>query len=245
MEVIELQTATSTNSYLAAIAPSSPHGTVVRAIEQTAGRGQRGNSWEANPGENITVSMLLRPAGILPAHQFVISQAVSVAIVKMLRRYLPSEDVSVKWPNDIYVGDRKICGILIENTLAGSRIEYSIIGIGLNVNQEIFFSDAPNPCSLTNFTGLKYDVARMTHEMAKEILDTFRRVDIVGQSEEIASEYCMMLWRRDGMFPYRDNLRNEEFMASIHSIAPMGHMTLRTAAGELREYAFKEVSAIL
>ncbi|MDE6860269.1 MAG: biotin--[acetyl-CoA-carboxylase] ligase [Duncaniella sp.] len=245
MNVIELPSAHSTNSVLAGMAAESPHGTVVSAFEQTAGRGQRGNSWEAAPGKNITMSILLRPEYIRPSGQFVISQAVSVAIVDFLRRYLPDEAVAVKWPNDIYVGDRKICGILIENTLAGSRLEYSIVGIGLNVNQTHFLSDAPNPCSIANFTGLKYPVDALVKELATVILARVAEVDTELPDTAVAEEYRSRLWRSNGFYPYHDNLLDEVIEASIHYVAPTGHITLATRSGDLRTYAFKEISAVI
>ena len=245
INIISLRCARSTNSVLAEMAPESPHGTVVATYEQTAGRGQRGNSWEAAPGENITMSMLLRPSHIRPSRQFVISQAVSVAIVDFLRRYLPGETVSVKWPNDIYVGDRKICGILIENTLAGSRLEYSIVGIGLNVNQERFLSDAPNPCSITNFTGEKYPVDSLLEELSGMILDRMAEVDTETADDTVPELYRSMMWRGSGYYPYHDNLLDEEIEGAIHSIAPTGHITIALPSGELRTYAFKEITAII
>ncbi|MDE6431375.1 MAG: biotin--[acetyl-CoA-carboxylase] ligase, partial [Duncaniella sp.] len=120
----------------------------VSARRQTAGRGQRGNSWESAPGKNITMSILLRPEGLHPSRQFVISRAVSLAITGVLRRYMPASAVRVKWPNDIYVDDRKICGILIENVISSASIRQSVVGIGINVNQRRFLSDAPNPVSM-------------------------------------------------------------------------------------------------
>jgi len=245
MNIIELQSATSTNSYLSGIADNVSHGTVVVTHEQTAGRGQRGNSWEAAPGKNITMSVLLRPKHITPARQFEISQAVSVAIVSFLRRYIPGETVAVKWPNDIYVGDKKICGILIENSLAGSQLEYSIVGIGLNVNQERFLSDAPNPCSITNFTGRRYDLPSMARNLTEEILARVADVDTKNPATAIPSEYRAMLWRGEGFHPYRDNILGEDIEASIQAIAPTGHITLATRSGDLRTYAFKEITAII
>lgn len=158
----------STSNYLASIADESPHGFVVEAEAQTAGRGQRGNSWESEPRMNILMSVLLRPEGIAPSEQFLISQAVSVAIVRVLRHYLP--EVRIKWPNDIYVGDRKICGILIENSITATKIIHSIVGIGLNVNQREFHSDAPNPVSMFQLTGRNRCTSLLAREVVREIL---------------------------------------------------------------------------
>ncbi|MDE5927427.1 MAG: biotin--[acetyl-CoA-carboxylase] ligase, partial [Duncaniella sp.] len=159
----------STSSYLAGIAADAPHGTVVMAREQTAGRGQRGNSWEAEPGCNITLSLLLRPEGLHPARQFVISQAVSLAIADLVSHFVAAP-VSIKWPNDIYVDDRKICGILIENTITGTSIDRTIVGIGLNVNQTEFRSDAPNPVSMRQLMPkIEFAVASLARAMVSDL----------------------------------------------------------------------------
>lgn len=113
MRVITLDTVGSTNSYVASRAGSLGHGDIVMAVEQTAGRGQRGNSWEAEPGLNLTLSMLLCPSGVEAACQFDISRAVALGTARMLQSLLPEKKVLIKWPNDIYVGDRKIAGILL------------------------------------------------------------------------------------------------------------------------------------
>ena len=117
--IIHLESVGSTNTYLAGRAVDLPHATVVSTYCQTAGRGQRGNSWESEPNKNLSFSVLLRPQNIIARQQFYLSEAVSVAIVKTLKRYISNHRVSIKWPNDIYVDDLKICGILIENTLCG------------------------------------------------------------------------------------------------------------------------------
>jgi len=254
LKIIMLDSTASTSSYLAGIAADAPHGTVVMAREQTAGRGQRGNSWEAEPGSNITLSLLLRPEGLEPACQFVISQAVSLAIVDMLGHFV-SEPVRIKWPNDIYVGDRKICGILIENTVTGSAIDRSIIGIGLNVNQMEFHSDAPNPVSLRQLMpNVEFDPEAIARTMVNDILD---RVDEALGKAPLAGvrlktghllqeEYFSRLWRNDGWYPYHDNLRDVDMTARIDSVAPSGLITLTDRAdGIARTYAFKEITALL
>lgn len=244
MRIIHLDTVGSTSSYLASLGSEAAHGTVVMAREQTAGRGQRGNSWEAEPGMNITLSLMLHPEGLPPARQFVISRAVSLAIVGMLDKYV--DDVTIKWPNDIYVGDRKICGILIENTITGSTINRCIVGIGLNVNQTEFRSDAPNPVSLCQLMhGTVFDIDSLAEDMVSAIL---QRVDeaVKDDGTDIAEEYFARLWRRDGWHPYRDNLRGIDIVGRIDSVAPAGPITITDRAdGIAREYAFKEISFTL
>ena len=143
----------STNTYLQQLDADRhlPEGYIAYTDTQRAGRGQRGNSWESQPGKNLTFSLLLRPEHIPANQQFLLSQAVSLAATDVLNRY--ASGFSIKWPNDIYWEDKKIAGILIENVLSGSTFARSIVGIGLNINQERFISDAPNPVSLFQITG--------------------------------------------------------------------------------------------
>lgn len=216
----------------------------VMASVQTAGRGQRGNTWEAEPGKNITMSVIFRPSSIAPRSQFVLSQAIAVAIVRVLRRNMPSlaGDISVKWPNDIYVRDLKICGILIECSLGSSAIELCVAGIGLNVNQTEFLSPAPNPVSMAMLTSSTYSTGEIAREICgeiAEILDT-----LPALATDIHAEYMSMLWRRAGFHPYTEPT-GPEFLARIHSIAPTGHLTLQLQDHTLRTYAFKEVTPVI
>ena len=172
--IIWRDTCPSTNSDPAVLDPEAPHGLVVAAREQTAGRGQRGNTWESGPGLNLSFSIVLRPAGIHPARQFCISEAVALAVAETVEEELcrngVDDPVYVKWPNDIYVGDRKICGILIENTITGTHIDKSIVGIGLNVNQREFLSDAPNPVSLIQLTARETPLDSLLDRLTARLL---------------------------------------------------------------------------
>lgn len=242
-EIIIVDEAGSTNTLLASMT-DAPHGTVVAARRQTAGRGQRGNSWEAEPGKNLTFSLLLRLKAVPAARQFEISEIVAMAIARVLARRL-GQEVSIKWPNDIYVGDRKICGILIENTLTGPRIDRSIAGIGINVNQDRFLSDAPNPVSMLNISGRETDLDALLREVAGEITGAFEAHEAAPDTEALTRAYSAMLWRRSGLWPWRDCLAGEVISASIASVAPDGRLTLALADGSSRSYAFKEVAAVL
>lgn len=238
--LIALDTVNSTSSYLAGIAETLPHGAVVSAYAQTAGRGQRGNSWEAEPGANLTFSMLLRPDGLRAAEQFSLSEAVALGITSALRHYLPDTDVCIKWPNDIYAANRKICGILIENSLIGSTIRHSIAGIGLNVNQTVWRSDAPNPISMAQIAGHGFDRDEVLERVCLEIMH-----ELLLPGNHRHDRYMQSLWGRDGL-TYRDTATGEIFRASIRSIAPDGMMTLAPLDGAPeRVYAFKEVAVII
>lgn len=239
MALIILPVADSTNNWVAANSDTLTHGDMVMAMEQTAGRGQRGNSWEADPGQNLTLSILLQPEGIEAARQFDISRAVALGTAGMLRHHLRQE-VLIKWPNDIYVDDRKIAGILIENTLTGRLINRSIAGIGVNINQRVFRSDAPNPVSLRQLTGLTYDLEPLARSLGERILSA-----LALPIDELRRRYDSFLWRREGFHPYHDNLLDTDISARITSIGPMGHLTLTTPDGLPHTYAFKEVTAII
>ena len=186
----------------------------------------------------------------LPANrQFRISMAISVAIVNALSSYLSPltshlsslishlSPLSIKWPNDIYVGDRKICGILIENQLQGSSIKDSIIGVGLNVNQLRFVSDAPNPVSLANLTGRQFD----REQLLQQLLEAFDAewADLEG----VRSRYLPLLYRRMGFHRYRD--AQSEFCAELVTVEDDGHLVLRNIDGYDHRYAFKEVQFVI
>jgi BirA family biotin operon repressor/biotin-[acetyl-CoA-carboxylase] ligase len=165
--------------------------------------------------------------------QFRISMAASLAIVEALEQYIG--DVSIKWPNDIYWRNGKICGILIENTLKGSTIKESIIGVGLNVNQQTFRSDAPNPVSLWQISGQETDCK----QLLEDILKCFDA--LLGQ--DLRSRYMSRLYRRKGFHPYVDG--SGAFMAEIADVQDDGHLVLTDDAGQERVYAFKEVQFVI
>ena len=207
----------------------------VVADYQTAGKGCGTNSWESERGKNLTFSVMLHPVEIPASGQFRISEAVSVALCTTLETYIYNK-VEIKWPNDIYVGDQKICGILIENRLQGSTIVDSIVGIGLNVNQQVFRSDAPNPVSMYQLVG---------HEIDRTaLLDAFlKALDEAMASETVAADYRSRLYRRDGFYAYRDG--HGDFQAKLLNVLDDGRLVLLDTEGKSRSYAFKEVQYII
>ena len=150
-DIIWLDNAESSNDEARKAIAKLDNLSVVSALEQTKGRGQRGNRWSSQPGENLTFSLVVKDFRIKANEQSAISQATALSLVDLLSRH--EIKARIKWPNDIYAGDEKICGILIENSLKGSEIDWSIIGIGLNVNQTAFPEDLPNPTSMKLCTG--------------------------------------------------------------------------------------------
>lgn len=221
-----------------------PEGSILAARSQTAGKGQKGNSWHSEPGENLTFSMVLYPHSISIQAQFIISQIVSLAVKQVIDPYV--QGVSIKWPNDIYVGERKIAGILIENNLSGRTIDSCIIGIGLNVNQKSFPDTLPNPISLYQLTQQRADLDRLLQTLQQTIYtDYLRFLADPNKKATIQQAFHMALFRREGLFPYFDRKNNELIMARIESVAPNGTLSLRLENGTIRNYQFKEVEYIL
>lgn len=236
----------STSSELATIADKAPGGTVIAAVRQTAGRGQRGNSWEAAPGENLTFSMLLRPSDMPAARQFEMSMCVSLAVAEVLRRHLPGIGISVKWPNDIYAGDRKICGILIENSVSAGMVDHAIAGIGINVNQRLFLSDAPNPVSMIHFLGNETPLRPLLEEVCGEIAGQLDAYCDSPDSAALLTRYRGSLWRGEGFHRFIDMKNGTgEFSGEITSVDPDGTLSIRDSDGILRRYIFKEVAYVL
>jgi BirA family biotin operon repressor/biotin-[acetyl-CoA-carboxylase] ligase len=183
--------------------------------------------------------MLLLPENVAARDKFFISEAVALGIKDALHYYLHDCDIAIKWPNDIYVDDKKICGILIENTLSGNCIGRSIVGIGLNVNQTEFVSDAPNPISMKMLTDEEYDLDEVLGRIVTSILER------LGQEKvERHVDYMDSLRYRAGA-NYVEAASGETFYATISDVATTGHLSLTDMEGNTRVYAFKEVTLVL
>ena len=217
--------------------------TAVTAEYQTAGKGQRGNTWESEEGKNLIFSVVLYPTFLEARQQFILSQVVSLAIKEELEAW--SDEFSIKWPNDLYWRDRKICGILIENDLTGSRIARSIVGVGLNINQDVFRSDAPNPISLRQITGKEHDRYALLSSILRRIESYYNllRTENTDASEEIATRYTRSLYRRKGLHPYQDV--SGRFLARLLHVEPDGRFVLEDKDGKVRKYFFKGVQYVL
>jgi len=239
---IYLPSCHSTNDIAAEIIQTKTvfDGTIVITSDQTAGRGQRGNVWEALPDQNITVSMILKPDFLNISQQFRLNMAVSLGIYEFLCKYL-SEGLAIKWPNDIYVGNRKMGGVLIENTLSGSRIVYSVIGIGININQMIFSNERA-----------------VSLKLASKKLDDFRIEKLIEQLCECIEKYYLQLKNGhsdmqkkkylDRVFRFREiqqYVQNSEcFLGKIIDVAETGHLIMEVGK-ELKMFDFKEISFVI
>ena len=225
--VISLAQTDSTNQYLNELCHKSPYPleelTTVCAEYQTAGKGQRGNSWEAEKGKNLLFSFVLYPTFMEAGQQFILSQIISLAIKETLDKIV--EDICIKWPNDIYWKEKKICGILIENDLQERYIGRSIIGVGLNVNQEQFQSDAPNPISLKQITGQEHDRDKLLSDILIRVYEYYHRLQTEAP-------------------PIYTN-GYDTFLARIICVEPDGHLVLEDEKKNLHRYLFKEVQYVL
>lgn len=243
MQYIKNIDSTSTELRRRMSAEELPHGYCISADFQTAGHGQATNHWESEDGKNLLFSLLLRPTVIPASEQFVITEIVTLAIINALQDYI-RQRITIKWPNDIYVGDKKLCGILIENALCGPTIDTCIVGIGININQELFTSNAPNPISLKQLNGRDNDREEIFEEIYQNILRYYDYLADNWQNNDIKQslhyEYMNNLYRRTGYHNY-STPEGEKFSAEIEEIGPQGHLTLRLQSGELRIFAFKEV----
>lgn len=246
--IIALEETDSTNRYLSQLCDTSQSPvaefTTITARFQTAGKGQRGNSWESEKDQNLLCSIVLYPTFLEARRQFILSQIVSLAIKEELNNW--SNDFSIKWPNDIYYQDKKICGILIENDLNGMHIGRCICGIGLNINQSHFYSDAPNPISLKQITGKKQDCFQILAHILRRLQIYYHGLkteNFVVFSEEVNSRYAQSLFRRQGMHNYED--AKGKFSARLLRVENDGRFILEDEYGKERSYLFKEVQYVL
>lgn len=216
---------------------------------QTHGHGQVNTVWESARGENLLFSFLFRPQHITAGEQFFLSEIACLAVAHTLDTY--TEGISVKWPNDVYHHDRKICGMLLRHTLSGAQISATLVGIGLNLNQKQFVGDAPNPVSLRQIIGRSVDREEVLCRFAHHFDRLLRAVtppdpdERLAQRQRLHREYLRRLYHRDGAHDYVDAASGETFSAHIIDVAPTGQLTLRTTDGRLRHYYFKEVRFVV
>lgn len=240
-KIIRVRQTASTNSYLLQLsnAEKLAEGTVVVTNHQTQGRGQAENTWESEPGANLTFSIILYPSSVGVARQFMVSKAISLAVYDFVSQYVPN--VSIKWPNDIYVGERKITGILIENFVEGAYLCKTIAGIGVNINQERFLSDAPNPVSLRQLTGKTYSLENCLKDLQTQIATRYRMIP--EDTHRLDSDYLLHLYRYGKVCRYKAN--GVLFNATITGVNYYGMLEMIAESGEYRIFGYKEVEYIL
>ncbi|MBA4849139.1 biotin--[acetyl-CoA-carboxylase] ligase [Emticicia sp. BO119] len=238
--LIYLPSCHSTNDIAAEKIQKEPvfDGTLVITSDQTAGRGQRGNGWEALPGQNITMSVILKPGFLNVSSQFNLNIAVSLGVNEFLTKYAV-DGLSIKWPNDIYIGNRKLGGILIENTLSGSRLSYSIIGIGLNINQLNFNNDKAISLRLATRHD-EFDLDYLVEELCICLEKYYLQLKN-GQAANQKKQYLQNLYRYQE--PHYFSKNGSKFMGKIVDIANSGQLMLEVE-GEIQYFDFKEVAFV-
>lgn len=241
-EITFLKRAVSTNTTASEYIKSgnAREGLVIHAGYQSGGKGQQGNRWESEEGKNLLFSVILFPNMVNPADQFIISEFISLAISDFLKTIIPG--CKIKWPNDIYAGDDKIAGILIENSITGSTLTSSVAGIGLNINQEVFPDWIPNPVSLKMITGMEHDTPGCLGGLLKCLDKRYKKV-IKGEREQIRNDYIESLYRLKEWHEYRSG--DGIFSGRILSVGDSGLLIVENKEGRMREFAFKEIEFIL
>ncbi|MBE9467015.1 MAG: biotin--[acetyl-CoA-carboxylase] ligase [Bacteroidetes bacterium] len=236
--LIELDAVSSTNEYALDLIKNDivAEGLIVFAKYQTSGKGQKDNFWESEKSKNLLLSIILHPNFVKVEEQFLISKAVSLAVADFVNTKV--DKVSIKWPNDIYVDDRKISGILIENTLSGNIISNTIVGIGLNINQIDFISDAPNPVSLKLLTGKTYILDDCINQLSFFIEKRYKELN--NDFNKTNFDYLKSLYLFNFFNLYE--AKGERFVAKIIDVENNGELILETRQKEIRKYFFKEVS---
>ncbi|MBR4734996.1 MAG: biotin--[Bacteroidales bacterium] len=247
MNVIWLDTIDSTNTEALRRLPELQSGTVLAAREQTAGRGQRGNSWFSEPGKNLTFSIVLKfEEGQLSAADTIwLNYLISVTVVDFLQSH--AIWCKVKWPNDVYVGRNKICGILIENVLKGSSVAAAVIGVGLNINQKEF-PQLANATSLWSLTGKEHPVDNCLEKLMEGFEQWLPYLSAPEGRSTIFSHYSTHLFNLDVNARYHDYLTDREYIGIIKGVAPDGRLMiwdLEAPGKPMRYYSFKEVGYIL
>ena len=232
---IVLDEVSSTNTYAKTLSLTDEWQLVTTEF-QTAGRGAGSNSWESEMGRNLLFSLVMCPASLKAQHAFALSEALALAINDALAGY--AGEIRIKWPNDIYCGQRKMAGILIENDLTGDFVSRSILGVGINVNQTRFVSDAPNPVSLCQIVGAEVN----REELLENILRYFSQyyhMAVTDLRDALHRIYVSHLFRLDEEASYSD--ANGNFRATITGVEPDGRLVLTDTTGRQRRYAFKEI----
>lgn len=242
MSIIKIHTTTSTNDLLKEMSRQNDvdNFTIVWALHQTAGRGQRGNTWLDEDGKNLTFSLLIKLNDFEIQRQFELNQMISLAVLKVLKEYLPL--VQIKWPNDIMADKKKIAGILIENTLHGNYITSSIIGIGLNVNQIEFDTILNNAISMKKITGIDYDLELVLNEILDSIQLTIKMLP--SNILLLKKEYLENLMGWQTYYSY-STANGKTFQAKISAISPEGKLILETTEIQILEFGFQEVKMVL
>lgn len=228
-KLIHLKEVDSTNSFTLEMLKNNSleEGTVVIADNQTQGRGQRGNSWKSAQGENITLSLVLLPK-IKISEQFYITKAISLAVADFISNELKTESVKIKWPNDIYVNDAKIAGILIENSFSDNIINSSVVGIGININQVDFSNLNTKVTSLKKLTTTHYNIAELLNKLYSYLEAYYLHLKL-DKKQKLDDSYSPQLYLLNTFSEFI--VRGERRIAKITGVDAQGKIYLTTEQG--------------
>jgi len=228
----------STNTHASAMLRKNKiqEGTVIYTGFQTAGRGQGQNRWESEKDKNLLMSIVLYPSVIRADKQFLLSKVISLGIKDFLNNFV--SEVSIKWPNDIFIKNDKIAGILIENSIIRNEIDHTIAGIGLNVNQEHFPKELINATSLKILTGREYNLEQCLEELSKKLDARYKQL-LYNRIKRIDDDYKSSLYRFNQFTEFHDN--RGLFEGKIISVTDSGRIQIEDRKGRIYEYGFKEV----
>lgn len=236
-KIIRLKEIDSTNRFLRELKDEQEDEMVVAVADfQTAGKGQGSHTWESEAGKNLLFSIKVHPRWVPVRQQFLLSMAGAIAIKEALETYV--DGIALKWPNDVYWNDKKISGTLIETSIDSKGIKTCIFGIGINVNQEAFHSDAPNPVSLRQILGHEVD----KDELLQKVIEGFRRYyELLRRADymDVSGIYHLSLYRRKGFHRYED--ADGDFEGAFVEVEDDGHLILHDKQGVIRSYSFGEV----
>ena len=217
------------------------HGTVLVADYQHTGKGQAGNSWESERGKNLLMTVILRPESFPASRQFALNMAISAALSETITQCCQGHISQIKWPNDIYVGEKKIAGILIENSILGQHLVCCVAGMGMNINQLVFRSDAPNPVSMVQLTGQAIPITHCLQHVC-EVLERWYNTLLSHGFEDIRRVYYDKLLGFRKRMTFRD--KSGLFDGMITGVDEFGNLCIE-CQGETRKYGFKEVEFML
>jgi BirA family biotin operon repressor/biotin-[acetyl-CoA-carboxylase] ligase len=234
----------STNSYAIDLLSktSPPEGTCIFADYQSAGRGQIGRYWHSEAGKNLLISYIFYPESLDLSLQFYLNIMSGLALLETVKPYFPG--VKLKWPNDIYAGDRKLAGILVQNVLRGQHIRATVVGIGLNVNEIQFPAEIPNPVSLAQLTGSETNLSQIRMQLSKK-LEQYFLILKKGKYDHMMAEYRKNLYRihKESLFTDADGM---SFAGSIAGVDEQGRLQIIHAEnGQQVTYNFREVTYII
>ena len=243
MKIIKLNATDSTNSFLKELAQTSAleNYTIVTTENQVAGRGQQQNSWHSKPNKNLTMSVFIVFENLFIKHQKYLNFAVSLAIYKTLLAYnIPN--LSIKWPNDILSANKKLCGILIENVIKRLKIQSSIIGIGLNVNQETFPNHLPYAISIKNCIQKEIDLDILLEEIVSKLKEKMELLH-THQFDMLEQQYMDVLYKINTPTMFKD-ADNVLFMGMIKNISSDGKLQVELEDSSIKEFGIKEISFV-